>query len=285
VLSLGSLVRFAARAAAAATALALWPILADAILVAPHAVFMDHRIRTGQVYLANTGNEPEEVAVELKYGYPDADSAGNVYIHFVDAPTAADPSAAQWIRAFPRRVVVQPNTQQTVRLLATPPADLPDGEYWSRLIVTSHGAPVPLAGADTAVRAQITLEVRTIISLNYRKGPVTTGLVLDDFRAAVERDSLIVWLDLTRTGNAAYLGLARIALLEAGGRPAAEWDQQLAVYVSPQHRRFAFPVTGVAPGLYTLRLVIATDRDDIQQGMVLQAPPIERTMAFEVRSP
>ena len=277
--------RLAGRAAAAGLALALWPILADAILVAPHAVFIDHRSRTGQVYLVNSGNEAEEVAVELQYGYPDADTAGNVYIHFVDTPAATDPSAARWIRAFPRRVVVPANAQQTVRLLATPPADLPDGEYWSRLIVTSHGAPVPVASADTGVHAQITLEVRTIISVTYRKGPVTTGRTLDDFRAAVERDSLVVWLDLTRTGNAAYLGLVRLALLEAGGRPAAEWEQQLAVYVSPQHRRFAFPLDGVAPGLYTLRLGIATDRDDIQHGMVLPAPPIERTMAFEVRSP
>lgn len=277
--------RFVAPAGLAVAGLALWPILADAILVAPHAVFIDHRSRTGQVYLVNSGTEPEEVSIELRYGYPDADTAGNVYIHFIDQPAADAPSAAQWIRAFPRRVVVPPNAQQVVRLLATPPAELPDGEYWSRLIVASHGAPVPVAGADSAVRAQITLEVRTVISVTYRKGSLHTGLTLDDFRAAVDGDSLVIWLDVTRTGNAAYLGVVRLALRDSAGRTAQEWEQQLAVYVSPQHRRMAFPLSGVAPGVYSANLAISTDRDDLPAGSVLPAAPITTSASVEVRAP
>ena len=274
--------RLAGSATAAGLALALGPILADAILVAPHAVFIDHRTRTAQVYLKNDGREPEDVAVELRYGYPDADSSGDVYIHFVDSAAAGDRSAARWIHVYPRRVVVQPNRQQIVRLLGAPPADLPDGEYWARLIVTTRGAPTAVAGRDGAAHSPITLEVATVLSVTYRKGPVTTGLVLDDLRAAVERDSLILRLDLTRTGNGAYLGLVRLALQDAGGRSAGEWERQLAVYASPQRRRFAFPLEGVPSAWYALRLRIATERDDIPQGMVLPAPPIERTMPFEV---
>lgn len=266
---------------AALGVLALGPILADAIMIAPHAVFMSHRTRTGQLYLVNTGTEPEEVAVELKFGYPDTDSLGGVYIHFFDAPTPDQPSAAQWIRAFPRRVVVAPGVQQVVRLLATPPADLPDGEYWSRIVVTSHGAPTAVATGDSAVHAQITFEVRTIASLIYRKGDVRTGLVLNDFRATLTRDSLVVWLDLAHTGNAAYVGNIRLGLRDNQGQVGQQWDTPIAVYV-PQHRRLAFPVGPLGPGVYTVRLLINTTREDVPSENVLPAPPIERSMSVEV---
>lgn len=54
--------------AMAAVAVALLPVISSAVLVAPHAVFIDHRTRTGQITLANSGTEAEEVQVELKFG-------------------------------------------------------------------------------------------------------------------------------------------------------------------------------------------------------------------------
>lgn len=263
-------------------ALLLWPIVADAILVAPTAVFIDHRVRTGELHLVNRGTAPEEVAVELRFGYPDVDSGGNAYIHFFDSLPVGAPSAAGWVRAFPRRVVVPAGGQQLVRLLASPPPELADGEYWSRIIVTARQSAPSVLAADSGMRAQIDVEVRTIIALLYRKGAVRTGLVLNDFRAGFEHDSLVVWMDLARTGNAAYLGTARVSL-RAPRDPSVDeqWDTQLAVY-TPMHRRLAFPATGLRPGTYTVGLSITTARQDIDQRSVLPADPVARTLAVEV---
>ena len=261
----------------------LWPILADAILVAPTAVFIDHRSRSGEVYLVNRGNEPEEVSVELKFGYPDADSTGDVYIHFFDSLPAGAPSAAGWVRAYPRRVVVPPGAQQLVRLMATPPAGLADGEYWSRIIITSRQAAPAVQVADSGVRAQINVELRTIISLMYRKGEVQTGLELNDFRAELRGDSLVVWMDLARSGNAAWLGTARVSLA-GNGVAQQDWDTQLAVY-APLRRRLAFPVGTLRPGRYSARLLLSTARDDIPQGNILPAPAIERVVPLAVAYP
>jgi hypothetical protein len=266
-------------------ALGVWPIVADAILVAPTAVFIDHRVRTGELHLVNRGTVPEEVSVELRFGYPDADSGGNAYIHFFDSLPAGAPSAAGWVRAFPRRVVVPADGQQLVRLLASPPADLPDGEYWSRIIVTARQAAPSVLQADSGMRAQINVEVRTIIALLYRKGAVRTGLVLNDFRAGFEHDSLVVWMDLARTGDAAYLGTARVSLRDPRDASAAgEWDTQLAVY-TPMRRRLAFPVADLRPGAYAVGLSITTARQDIDQRSVLPAAPVERTMTVEFPGP
>ena len=63
---------------------------------------------------------------------------------------------------------------------AAGPAGLADGEYWSRLIITAKGGSLPVAGADPtqAIQVGLSLEVRTIIPLQYRKGNLKTGVRL-----------------------------------------------------------------------------------------------------------
>lgn len=258
------------------------PAVVRAVLVAPHAVFIDHRNRGGQIVLVNNGTDPEEVSIELVFGYPATDSLGNIGIRFIEDPGPEYPSAAGWIRAFPPRLRMAPGQRQVVRLLATPPADLPDGEYWSRLIVTSQGGQVPLAAPESAaVRAGVTLVTRTVISVTYRKGTVRTGVVLEDFRPSVEGDSLVAWVALRREGNAAYLGSVSLRLLDSGGSQVASWNTPVAVYYD-LNRRFAFPLEALPPGRYAAVLRVSTDREDIPREHVLPAAPIERSVPVEI---
>ena len=268
--------------ALAMAALTLGPLVSWAVLVAPHAVFIDARTRTGLVYLINTGTSAEEITVETKFGYPDTDSAGGIFVRMIDEPPAEAPSAAGWIRPFPRRVVVQPGERQVIRLLAQPPAGLPEGEYWTRLVVTSRGAQVAVQGSDSVVRAGISLIVSTIISVTYRNGQVQTGIRLDEFRADDGGDSLVAWVGLTRQGNAAYLGTTWIRLRDAAGRVVREWETPTAVYYS-LHRRFAFPLDSVPPGAYTAQLEVSTARSDLPAANILRAAPVEQSNPVEIR--
>jgi hypothetical protein len=271
-------------AALAAAAFVLGPVVSWAILVAPHAVFIDARTRSAQVFLINTGSTAEECSVELKFGYPDTDSAGNIFVRLIDSPEGeqARQSAASWIQVYPRRVVVQPGQRQVVRLLASPPAGIEPGEYWTRLIVTSRGSQMAVQGGDSVVRAGVSLVVSTVISVTYRNGEVRTGVRLTDFGGRVEGDSLVVRLGLVREGNAAYLGTARVTLRDAAGSVRGTWDTPIAVYYG-YVRRLAFPVEGLARGDYSLHLGLSTRREDIQQALVLPASPIEQSVAMEVR--
>jgi hypothetical protein len=263
--------------ALAGAALVLSPVFLEAILVAPHAVFMDHRSRTGQVFLVNTGDAAEEVSIELKYGYPATDSTGTVFIRLIDQPDSTEPSAAAWIKAYPRRAVLAPGQRQVVRLLATPPAGLPDGEYWSRIIATSRGSKVAVVGGDSTVSAGLSLELRTIISLSYRKGAVHTGVTVTDLRATREGDSLVVWFGAERQGNAAFLGTLTYRLVDAAGNVREEWESPVAVY-HPLSRRYVFPVDSVPAGRYTLRMSLTTARSDLDQRNILPAEPVSRSV-------
>ncbi|HKI94941.1 MAG TPA: hypothetical protein VJ992_06585 [Gemmatimonadales bacterium] len=250
--------------------------VAWAILVAPQAIFLSDRERTGEVHLVNTGSKPEDVQIDLEYGYPATDSAGQIGIKLIEDPDSGAPSAASWVRAFPHRVVVQPGQRQVVRLLATPPAGLKDGEYWSRILVTSRGAQVAVATPDSNIHAGLNLVLRTIISLTYRKGAVHTGVTVDDFRVTEEHDSLVTWLGLTRTGNAAYLGNVHLVVQDSLDHARATWDTPIAVYFQ-QHRRLAFPADSFPPGRYTVHLTLDTKRSDLPQDDVLPVPAIERS--------
>jgi hypothetical protein len=277
--------RFASRtlriATAAALLLAVSPLVSGAVLVAPHAVFISHQQRTGQLTLANPGDQAEEVEIDLVFGYPATDSAGNPYVELMEQPGPEHPSAAGWIRAFPRRMRLEPGQRQVVRLLANPPADLADGEHWSRLIVTSRRA-VPIAvAADSALRAGITLELRTIISVTYRKGQPETGVALRDLRGAVSGDSLIAWVSLAREGNAAYLGSVAFEVYDEVEDVVREWNIPVAVYYE-LNRRFALSLEDLPPGAYRVRFELSTAREDIPQGNILPAPPIIRSFGIEV---
>jgi len=278
----GFLRRLGTGTALAVAALVALPLVAAAILVSPHAVFISARTRSAEVTLANTGTDPEEVTLDLRYGFPTTDSAGGIYVQLFDSIPAGHPAATNWVRAFPRRVVVPPGSRQIVRLVAQPPAGLEDGEYWSRLIVTSRGQRMAVAGGDSAVSAGVTLVVSTIISVSYRTGDLHTQVNLLDFQAQTAGDSLVAWVGLERQGNAAWLGTTWVRLKNTAGAVVREWETPTAVYFATR-RRYAWPVADLPRGAYTVELELNTERTDLPRRDILPAPTVIRTVGVELR--
>jgi hypothetical protein len=260
-----------------------WPLIADAVTVAPHALFLGDRNRVGEVVLINQGTRPEEIELEFRFGYPASDSTGNVRVDLIDDPAPDQPSAAGWLRAFPRRLRLEPGQRQNVRVQASPPADLPDGEYWSRMIVTSRTARDRDAEQDSvAVQAGVAFVLRTITSVTYRKGPVATRVRLDSLSAEATADSLIAFVGLTRSGTGAFLGSVALALVGNDGDVVRTWDPMPVAAYYRLLRRYALPLTAVPPGHYQLRVRVSTERQDLPSVHILPADPIETEVAVEV---
>jgi hypothetical protein len=272
------------RVALATAALFLLPGIIQAVYVSPTAVFMGDRVRSAQITVGNAGDTPEEATIELKFGFPDVDSAGTPYIRFVDDPGPEFHSAAEWIRAFPQRVRLEARSQQVVRLLARPPDSLPDGEYYTRMIITGRGATLRVNTTDSAVRAGVNLEIRLVTSVTYRKGRLTTGVKIRGVTAEAEGDSLQVWAHMEREGNAAYLGMAEVELLNTSGTILRRWNTALAVHY-PVRRRFSYPLDSLASGDYHVRFRLRTRRPDLESsspGSVLQAPTVTDSAVVRV---
>lgn len=260
------------------------PARAQGVLVAPHAVFVDHRTRSAWIQLHNTGTEATEVSIETLFGYPVTDSAGRLELRYVEQPDSTVPSAAGWIQAFPRRTTVPAQGRQTIRLLVTPPASIPDGEYWARLAITAKAGALPVTGADSAagITVGLNLEVRTIIPLNYRKGAVATGIAVTNLRTEEEADSLVVRARLERRGSAAFIGSVRGTLLREGGAVVGGFESPISVYydIDP---RFALPRAGLAPGRYRLRLEVVSERADIAPEYLIQMAAVRDSVTVRIR--
>ena len=274
-------------------ALGAMPLAAQGVMVAPHAVFIDHAQRSGSVLLYNPGTQPVEVSISTIFGYPTTDSSGSIKLDTLIADSST--SALAWIQAFPRRLTVGPRERQTIRLLARPPVGLADGEYWLRLVIAAQAGRVPITGvADTtAIQIGLTLEVRTIIGVNYRKGPVSTGVTLSNLRAQVTGDSLITRARIERRGTAAFIGTIRETLVDSAGGIHAQLsgDSAVATYQSPVGVYFtmeprlasAIAKPGLPRGRYWLRYEIDTDRDDLDPKVVLRAPAVRDSVEVIVR--
>ncbi len=260
------------------------PLAAQGVLIAPHAVYIDHARRSGTVTLYNPNPDPAEITISTAFGYPVTDSLGHFALRSVERPDSTLPSAAAWVQAFPRRLTIAPLERQTVRLLATPPAGLPDGEYWARLIVSARGGKLPLRSAaeTAAVRVQLNLVVNTNIGLAYRKGPVATGVALSQLRARRVGDSVEVWSRLERRETAAYVGTVRVALVDSTGKVRSTLNAPIAVYfvMAP---RYALSVARLAPGPYWVRYELVTEREDLDPAVVLQAAAVRDSV--QVRLP
>jgi hypothetical protein len=265
---------------------------AQGVMVAPHAVFIDHNQRSGSVLLYNPGTEPVEVTISTIFGYPITDSIGRIQLDTLMADSTN--SALGWIQAFPRRLTVGPRERQTVRLLARPPVGLADGEYWLRLRIAAQAGSVPITGVSdtTAIQVGLKLEVRTIIGVNYRKGAVMTGAALSNLRAQVVGDSVITRAKIERRGNAAFIGVIRETIVDSTGAVRAQrvgdslvtsYQSPIGVYFTMEPRlASALPAPGLPRGRYWLRYEVVAEREDLDPKVVLKAPAVRDSVQLIV---
>ena len=178
---------------------------------------------------------------------------------------------------------VTPKSQQTVRLLVSPPADLPDGEYWARLAVLARGGRVPLeTSTDTSlVHVGLSIEVRTLLPVLYRKGKVETGIALSQLRASRVADSVVMRGRLERQGNAATIGTLRGELVDAAGRVRASFTQPVSTYLALEPR-FVAPADSVPSGEYTLRMEVSPERRDLPPEALLPFRAVRDSVAVHL---
>jgi P pilus assembly chaperone PapD len=256
----------------------LFAIPLKSVSVSPMAVYIDHRTRSGELTLFNPGTTPEEIRIDFAFGYPQTDESGRVVVKLSEEAPDSEPSAVPWLSAFPQRLRLQPGQRQTVRFLARPPADLPEGEYWARARIHAESGQPPLESRQENVGVQITLNTVVVVAVNYRNGEMSTGVVMDASDAWSRNDTTFHEVHVERTGNAAFLGRLLIELLGENGDVLDAAEEVLPVYRSMDRRFIMPPVDNGVP--VRVRYTVDTERDDLPPGGVIPAERVVREVTI-----
>jgi P pilus assembly chaperone PapD len=262
----------------AAAAVALLSPAARAVTVSPTALYLSARKPSALLTLINTGSRAEEIEITFGFGYPTSDSTGTLAVSITDSAATGEPSAVDWLRAFPRRLVLQPGQRQVVRVTVVAPAGLADGEYWGRVLVKSRGGEPPIEQTRGQVHMQLSLETTFATAVFFQKGSMQTGIAATS-AARRTRDGVQFTVDLHREGNAVFLGRVRAELYDSADHKLAEADDVVAVYRDLRRR---FVLRGEAPlpdGPLEVRYVVDTERPDLPSVGPVRSEPISGTIA------
>ena len=238
------------------------------VLAAPTVVFLSDKNRTGRIHLENPSSKPKEVEVYFSFAIPVSDSLGNIALVLQDSNITDTRSCAEWVRAFPRKVLLPPNGSQVVRLVARPPKDLADGEYWARIVIRSQEGEtsIPLANESEQITTQLNMIMQTAISLKYRTGELAAKAELKSLKTTIENNEVLVLADLENLGNVSYLGMFTCQLLDADNRVISTSSGNLAIYRSMTKRINLNITEGDFKPPYTVDLKISCEgRTDIDR--------------------
>lgn len=254
------------------------------VVVAPKVVHLDDDEQFASVFVENRTDRPQEVDLEFQFGYPVADSLGDVSVHYGDEEAADTLSLGDFVQPYPKQFLLPPGQRQRVRLALQPPEDLADGMYWGRLAFAARQHEEEAAPASqAAVETRINYEFRQVISVFYRRGSLETGLNFHDMRSSRDSANVYITAQVERTGNAPFLGTAKLEVVDDSTGDAVETQEDLAsVYFDMTHR-FALPLEDLPDGKYRARVTYEARREDVSSSDLIPAEPVSRTLIFAIQ--
>jgi hypothetical protein len=270
---------------------------AQLISVAPMRVLINSGERSTEVMVKNTSTEPVQVTTDLGFKVVRSDANGNTYL---DSNVSADElkkTCDSWLKVFPKKFTLEPNASRTVRVVAMPPETLDDGEYWSRLILTSQRVQSSRALSVTDTVAGISAQVNMVTSLgvpvSVRKGTVGTGIEIGDARAVCDTagvkgalgniipgdSGVVVIVDTRRTGNSAYRGTMYASVTRDDGSEVARGEKKFS---NLWDLRIRVKLPRIADGSYRLALESKSETNGSTAEAIIPAPPVQKVYRLQV---
>lgn len=254
------------------------------VLTAPTVVIMSDRERTSRMIVRNPSSQPKEIEIRMGFGIPVSDSLGNVTVDLFDTTKVDARSCADWIKVFPRKLVLEGNGTQTIRFIASPPRGLEDGEYWARVIVRSQESKVSIPKAkEGQITTNLNMIMQTAISLKYRNGNLVSKIAMSDVEATVGDNEVDILMDLQNLGNISYVGRLICRVMDSNGDEIGLKIVDLAIYRDLK-RKITVPLNVEAAGKIPASIeVFITDegRTDIDPKYRIRGNELEYSMALD----
>jgi hypothetical protein len=255
------------------------------ISIAPTTLYIHDDNRIASLMIGNGHDMAREISVSFEFGYPSSDSLGNLVMVYNDTAAETLYGLGSKLRAFPRRFVLEPGSQQIVRVQVLPDNDKPDGAYWNRMIISSSKAieDIDKNFISGAVSTSINYIFKQNIALFYLKGNVTTGLIAAEVKTCIDNGKLTTVSELRTEGNSPFNGSVNLCLSDNAGNVIARHSQTIVVYFDILKRiEMELPAGHLAPGSYDLEFVFRTERSDIPSSDLVQCDPVHFKMPLVI---
>lgn len=248
----------------------------------PKRIVIDERSRIATVGVYNRTTNPGDYEITIV----DMVMAPDGSVHQLDnlpPDISAErlASATSMLRWSPRRVALQGNEAQTVRIMARPPADLPDGEYRGHFMAVSIPSDVDqgltieeavggVSGSAGNIGVTIRPRFGLAIPVILRIGETTLQVGLQDGALVQTQDGPAIAVTITRSGTRSAFG--DIVVTAPGVDSTVALARGIGVYPEIDSRTVvltldpAFDRTLLRPGS---QLTITYTDDDYAPGTVL----------------
>jgi P pilus assembly chaperone PapD len=253
------------------------------ISLAPSFLFIDENNGVGTLYISNNGSNPYEVTISFLFGYPGGDEDGNLVMIYDDKNAYSQFALDDMIRAFPRSFNLKGGESRTVRIQLIPGQKQKQGYFYTRLKVLAKPQAVEVSQVTTqGIGAKINFNFEQVTAVFYHKGPVSTGLAVKELDVKQNGKALELRPKLEHKGNAPFLGSMIAKLKYANGEVVAENKSTVTAYFDVT-RRMDLNLDKVAPGNYILELSFETQRNDMANTDLIQAPTLVHETKVEIK--
>lgn len=203
------------------------------LLISPKRVVFEKGDRVKEIRLVNRGDQVQKYRVSII----NRKMLPNGQLVPADDPAEGEFFAKKHVRYGPRQVELAPKSAQSIRIMSRLPANAPDGEYRSHVLIQE----IPDASAAESVQGNqpasgVGVNVRAIFGISLpiflRKGDLTASATLSDPKIIKEDDATYVQFKINRTGNKSVFGTAKVF----AGQENIAILKGVAVYLSAASR-------------------------------------------------
>lgn len=237
------------------------------LLIHPSRIVFDGTTTSEVINLANTSQDTARYLISFVQYKMNEDGA----FEEIKTPEEGQFFASDYVRYFPRNVVLAPKESQAVKIQTVKTKQLKEGEYRSHLYFRSVPDQKPL-GEDQSVTDTTNIVVKLTpvfgitIPVIIRIGKSTAASDIENLSLSQKDDKMVLTITLGRTGNMSVYGNISVEYISPEGKISqVGMAKGVAVYTPNILRKIAlylnFPEDNLPSDQGKLRVVYSSASD------------------------
>lgn len=253
------------------------------VIISPYVAYSDQKNKSTSVFITNNSQDPQEIQVSFRFGYPVSDAEGNTIMEYPDSTTQNALDLTKYAKVFPKKFFLEPGEQQTIRVTIKVPVDLPAGTYWTRIVTTSKkkGETGSVSGTQFAKVKLLLSQVTTLI---YRNKRYENTLAISDMTAEQIGNELNLTTSCKINGDSPFFADAKTIIYNSNSNAAVMEIQEYFSIFGSIKRRSTTDISSLAPGNYHAEVqIISNQRKDIPLSDSPLNIPVKKIVHFTVK--